>query len=133
MTACHTSNFEVWWLSMAARPSNPNFMNGVPELLILRLLQHQEMYGYEIVQAIRSRTGAVVDVGEGVVYPVLHRLELDGALRSRGKTVNGRSRIYYSVTRSGSQRFAALAEAWSNLTAAVQNILTGEQHGELSA
>jgi len=56
---------------MAARETNPNFMNGVPELLILRLLQQEEMYGYEIVQAIRSRTDAVIAVGEGVVYPVL--------------------------------------------------------------
>jgi PadR family transcriptional regulator, regulatory protein PadR len=54
---------------MAERATNPNFMNGVPELLILRLLAHEEMYGYEIVQAIRSRTDAVVAVGEGVVYP----------------------------------------------------------------
>jgi PadR family transcriptional regulator PadR len=49
-------------------------MNGIPELLILRLLEEQEMYGYQIVQAIRSRTDAVVSVGEGVVYPVLHRV-----------------------------------------------------------
>src|SRR2546429_628382 len=70
---------------MAARETNPNFMNGVPELLILRLLQQEEMYGYEIVQAIRSRTDAVIAVGEGVVYPVLHGLERDGALRSRRK------------------------------------------------
>ncbi len=89
---------------MAARDTNPNFMNGVPELLILRLLQQQEMYGYEIVQAIRSRTGAVVAAGEGVVYPVLHALESEGALKSRRKTVNGRSRIYYSVTARGSRR-----------------------------
>jgi hypothetical protein len=58
-------------------------MNGVPELLILRLLQQDEMYGYEIVQAIRERTGAVIEVGEGVVYPVLHGLEGDGALKAR--------------------------------------------------
>src|SRR5438552_686023 len=56
---------------MVARETNPNFMNGVPELLILRLLQQEEMYGYEIVQAIRSRTDAVIAVGEGVVYHVL--------------------------------------------------------------
>ena len=53
---------------MAVRASNPNFMNGVPELLILRLLKHKEMYGYEIVQAIRNRSDAVISVGEGVVY-----------------------------------------------------------------
>ena len=65
---------------MGARETNPNFMNGVPELLILKLLQQDEMYGYEIVQAIRGRTGAVIAIGEGVVYPVLHGLERDGAL-----------------------------------------------------
>ncbi len=115
---------------MSARETNPNFMNGVPELLVLRLLQQEEMYGYEIVQAIRGRTGAVIAVGEGVVYPVLHGLEHDGALRSRRKTVNGRSRIYYSVTPAGSRRLADLSEAWTNLAAAIQEILTGVQHGE---
>jgi PadR family transcriptional regulator, regulatory protein PadR len=115
---------------MAARETNPNFMNGVSELLILRLLQQEEMYGYEIVQAIRSRTDAVIAVGEGVVYPVLHGLERDGALRSRRKTVNRRSRIYYSVTRVGSHRLDDLSEAWTTLAAAIQKILTGGQHGE---
>jgi len=116
---------------MAARDTNPNFMNGVPELLILRLLQQQEMYGYEIVQAIRSRSEAVIVVGEGVVYPVLHGLERDGALKSRRKTVNGRSRIYYSVTRLGSRRLADLSEVWTNLAAAIQKMLTGGQHAEV--
>jgi PadR family transcriptional regulator PadR len=115
---------------MAARETNPNFMNGVPELLILRLLQQEEMYGYEIVQAIHSRTDAVITVGEGVVYPVLHGLERDGALKSRRKTVNGRSRIYYSVTRVGSHRLADLSDTWANLAVAIQKMLTGGQHGE---
>jgi PadR family transcriptional regulator PadR len=115
---------------MAARKTNPNFMNGVPQLLILRLLQQEEMYGYEIVQAIRSRTDAVIAVGEGVAYPVLHALDRDGALRSRGKTVNGRSRIYYSVTPRGSRRLVDLSEAWTNLAAAIQKMLTGGQYGE---
>ncbi len=115
---------------MVARETNPNFMNGVPELLILRLLQQEEMYGYEIVQAIRSLTGAVVTVGEGVVYPVLHALEQDGALTSRRKTVNGRSRVYYSVTPAGSRRLADLSKTWTNLAAAIQMMLTGGHHGE---
>lgn len=116
--------------SMVTRETNPNFMNGVPELLILRLLQQGEMYGYEIVQAIRSRTDAVIAVGEGVVYPVLHGLESDGALTSRRKTVNGRSRIYYSVTPAGSHRLADLSEAWASLAGAIQKMLRGGQHGE---
>lgn len=115
---------------MAGRETNPNFMNGVPELLILRLLQQEEMYGYEIVQAIRSRTDAVIAVGEGVVYPVLHGLERDGALGSRRRNVNGRSRIYYFLTPAGSHRLAGLSEVWSNLATAIQKILTGGQYGE---
>jgi PadR family transcriptional regulator PadR len=105
-------------------------MNGVPELLILRLLKHEEMYGYEIVQAIRNRTDAVIAVGEGVVYPVLHGLEQDGALKSRRKTINGRSRIYYSVTHAGSRRLADLSGGWTNLAAAIQKMLTGGQNAE---
>jgi PadR family transcriptional regulator PadR len=113
--------------SMAQRETNPNFMNGVPELLILRLLQQEEMYGYEIVQAIRDRTDAVIAVGEGVVYPVLHALESDGALKSRRKVVSSRSRIYYSVTPAGSRRLADLSKTWTGLTTAIQTMLTGRQ------
>jgi len=113
-----------------ARETNPNFMNGIPELLILRLLEEQEMYGYQIVQAIRTRTDAVITLGEGVVYPVLHGLERDGALRSKRKTVNGRNRVYYSITRFGSRRLADRSRTWTNLAEAIRNVLTGEQLGE---
>jgi PadR family transcriptional regulator PadR len=118
---------------MTPKETNPNFMNGVPELLILRLLQQEEMYGYEIVQAIRSRTEAVVAVGEGVVYPVLHGLERDGALKSRRKPVNGRSRIYYTVTPAGSRRLADLSESWNSLTGAIQKMLRGGHHGKVTS
>ena len=115
---------------MKLRDTNPSFMNGIPELLILNLLQKNEMYGYEIVHAIRSRTGAVIAIGEGVVYPVLHTLEQDGALRSRRKKVNGRSRIYYSVTAAGSRRLASLSENWINLAGAVKKMLLGGDHAQ---
>jgi PadR family transcriptional regulator PadR len=113
---------------MVARETNPNFMNGVPELLILRLLQQEEMYGYEIVQAIRERTREMIALGEGVVYPVLHGLENDGALKSRRRVVNGRSRIYYSITRAGTHRLADLAKAWTGLAGAIRQMLEGGRH-----
>ena|SRR5579863_9896704 len=108
---------------MKDRETNPNFMNGVPELLVLRLLAEQEMYGYEIVQAMRERTGYVVAVGEGVVYPVLHGLEENGALKSRRKTVQGRSRIYYSLTAMGRKRLAKMTATWVNLAGAIRSML----------
>lgn len=108
---------------MTDRETNPNFMNGVPELLILRLLADEEMYGYEIVQAIRERTAEVVAVGEGVVYPVLHGLEHEGALKSRRKTVQGRSRIYYSLTAAGKRRLARMSTHWASLAEAIGGVL----------
>ena len=110
--------------------ANPNFMNGVPEFLILRLLSRQEMYGYELVRNICLATGNAISLGEGVVYPVLHGLEREGALKSRRKVVNGRSRVYYSVTRTGSRRLADLSETWINLAGAIHKMLAGGQHGE---
>lgn len=111
---------------MAGRETNPNFMNGVPELLILKLLAEREMYGYEIVQALGERTGDAVAAGEGVVYPVLHGLEQDGALKSRRKTVQGRSRIYYALTAAGKKRLAKMAATWMGLAEAIGKVLGGE-------
>lgn len=108
--------------------TDPSFMNGVPELLILRLLEAQEMYGYEIVQAIRARTNDVISLGEGVVYPTLHGLERDGALKSRRKLVNGRTRVYYTVTRRGEKHLAGLVRHWTHITEAVNGAIGGTAH-----
>jgi PadR family transcriptional regulator PadR len=96
---------------------------GLSELMILRLVQGQEMYGYEIVQAIAARTRQLLTPGEGVVYPLLHALEKDGALKSRRKSVGGRSRIYYSLTARGAKKLAAMTDHWTALTGAVGMVL----------
>ena len=108
--------------------TNPSFMNGVPELLVLRLLRNRTMYGYEIVQAIREETGEVVSLGEGVIYPVLHALEHSGAIASERRPVKGRSRIYYSLSPKGASRLTELTELWSRITGAVQQVLSGDGH-----
>jgi PadR family transcriptional regulator PadR len=115
---------------MTSRSTNPSFLNGVPELLVLRLLEEQEMYGYEIVQAIRSRTGEVITAGEGVVYPVLHALEEEGAVRSKRQAVNGRSRVYYSLTPAGRRRQEEMSRAWTRVAGAIQAMLTGGRDAE---
>jgi PadR family transcriptional regulator PadR len=108
-----------------SRTTNPNFMAGVPELMILRLLQNRPMYGYEIVEAIRTQTGDVVSLGEGVVYTVLHALEREGALKSHRKTVEGRSRVYYTLTPAGLKRYVDLAQNWSALAEAIRAVIKG--------
>ena len=100
-------------------------MNGVPELLILKLLANKEMYGYELVQAIRERTADAIQLSEGVVYPTLHALEAQGELKSNRKSVNGRSRIYYTITKDGMRKLVQVAGVWSDVTKAVQSVLNG--------
>lgn len=113
---------------MPSQRTNPNFMNGVPELLVLKLIAEQEMYGYEVVQAVRRRTAEAVTLSEGVIYPVLHGLEREGALRSRRQTVNGRSRIYYSITPAGRRRLSDLTGSWARLATAIQDVVMGGKH-----
>ena len=111
--------------------TNPSFMNGVPELLVLRLLRGREMYGYEIVQAIRAETAEVVSLGEGVVYPVLHALQRAGAITSERRLVGGRSRIYYTLSPKGESRLTELTKLWSQITRAVRQVLVGDGHAGL--
>lgn len=110
------------------RKTNPNFMAGVPELMILRLLQQRPMYGYEIVQAIRTGTNDVVSLGEGAVYTVLYALEHAGALKSRRKVVASRNRYYYSLTARGLRRYQELAKTWTTLNGAIQSVMEGRPH-----
>lgn len=115
---------------MKIKRTNPDFLNGVPELLILSLLSHRSMYGYELVQAIRQSTRGTLEFGEGCVYPILHRLEAAGLLNSKRETVGGRSRVVYRVTAKGSKHFASTTTAWQQIVQAINHALHGGEHGE---
>lgn len=107
------------------RPTATPFLNGVPELLVLRLLREKEMYGYELVQAIREHSGDAIAFAEGVIYPLLHALERDGALTTRRQSIGGRSRVYYAVTPAGADRLHLLTARWRQLNQAIAAILEG--------
>lgn len=111
-----------------ARTTNPIFMNGVPELLILRLLARREMYGYELVSAVREATGEEIALGEGVVYPTLHALEREKHLSSRRLKSDGRIRVYYRVTKKGHRRLESVSNEWTRITRSVARVLGGELH-----
>jgi PadR family transcriptional regulator PadR len=80
------------------------------------------------VQAIEVATGAAIKLGEGVVYPVLHALEESGCLRSKRQPVNGRTRVYYSVTAAGKRRLINVTREWARITRAVSQVLEGASH-----
>jgi PadR family transcriptional regulator PadR len=102
------------------------FLNGVPELLVLRLVAERPMYGYEIVAAIRASTDEQLSFGEGIIYPILHSLEEDGLLATRRTMVNGRPRVYYRLTRAGRRRLERSTDDWLRVAAAVRRVLGGQ-------
>src|SRR5437868_2546655 len=110
-----------------AKQSNPDFLNGVPELLVLQLLSRRAMYGYELVRAIEQSSEQVFEFGEGCIYPVLHKLEAEKHLASKRETVGGRSRVVYRLTAKGRKRLATQVAAWQRIAAAVEGILQGER------
>jgi PadR family transcriptional regulator PadR len=108
-----------------AKTTNPDFLNGVPELLILRLLSRRPMHGYDVVRAIREATSERLDFGEGSIYPILHRLERTGSLEGAKERVGNRARIVYRVTPAGLARLEESTAAWAAVVRAVNQALQG--------
>jgi len=103
--------------------TNAAFMSGVPELLVLRLLSRQEMYGYELVRSIRLSSNESIALAEGVVYPTLHSLESRGLLKAKEKLVGNRSRVYYRTTAKGQKRLHELENEWDRVSNGIAAIL----------
>lgn len=96
-----------------------HLLDGVPELLILRLLARHEMYGYQLVAEIHRRSNGALEFGEGCIYPVLHRLVKQRMLVERQEEVSGRTRRYYRLAAAGRKRVAALESTWQQVSEAI--------------
>lgn len=81
--------------------------------LLLAILTRGEDYGYSIIQQVREASGGQIEWSEGMLYPVLHRMEKEGLIKSTWKQAdNGRRRKYYSVSPAGKQSLAQHREQW---------------------
>jgi DNA-binding PadR family transcriptional regulator len=83
------------------------------EPLILSLLSTGESYGYAIIQDIKARSKDQIQWTDGMLYPVLHRLERNGWIKARWVEIeNGRKRKYYSIRREGKKALANQCGEW---------------------
>jgi PadR family transcriptional regulator, regulatory protein PadR len=114
---------------MSKRRTNPEYLNGVPELLILKLLSTRSMHGYDLVEAIKQATQGALSFGEGCIYPMLHLLESKGVLSSKKVQVRARARVVYSLTAKGKKRLGESVTRWKQVVNAVNSVL-GTDHGE---
>ncbi|MDP8207748.1 MAG: helix-turn-helix transcriptional regulator [Candidatus Electryonea clarkiae] len=98
---------------------------GTIELILLKLLDSEDMYGYQLVASLEERGGEMLKVKEGTLYPVLYRLEDNGFIESyRDIPKRGVPRKYYKLTKSGDKHLSELLDEWKNFTALI-NDLTG--------
>jgi PadR family transcriptional regulator, regulatory protein PadR len=106
--------------------SKTHFVNGIPEMLVLRLLSHEEMYGYQLVEALRRRSDEMFQFGEGSLYPILHKLAASGCLTSRREVVGGRPRHYYRTSPKGRKQLEEMSEVWRGVVRGTKAILGGQ-------
>lgn len=101
-------------------------MKGITPMLVLAVIGEGELYGYEIVQTLRDQSDGTFAPSEGSLYPILHRLELDGHLLATWRASDkGPRRRYYRLTAKGKGLLAESTAEWANLVRAVSGVTAG--------
>lgn len=100
-------------------------LKGHLDLLVLAVLATGPCHGYGVIERLRVRSGDALDLPEGTVYPVLHRLEDAGLLASEWSTESGRRRRTYRLSERGRAALNQERSLWDGFTAAVGSVLKG--------
>lgn len=91
--------------------------------LVLAILAEGDSYGYAILQRVRELSGGELEWTDGMLYPVLHRLERSGLVESRWeKAESGRRRKYYRVTDAGRKQLDEERRQWRTVDQALRKI-----------
>ena len=91
-------------------------LKGVAPVVVLEILSRGRMYGYELSEAIEQRSGDVLTLGRGTLYPLLYNLEAKGLVAGEwDRTESKRKRRYYSITSQGHGQLARQKEQWAEL------------------
>jgi transcriptional regulator len=107
-------------------------LQGTLDMLILQTLQWGPQHGYGISQALRIRSGEVLQVETGSLYPALHRLERQRWVRSEWKLTESNQRAkYYRITAAGKKKLASDHKRWQQMVDAIAAIMRGDlERGE---
>jgi len=101
-----------------------SLMRGTLDLLILKALSWGPRHGYAVAEWIEGTTGDALLVGEGTLYPALHRLERAGLLKSEwGLSEHNRQAKYYTMSRGGRARLKAGTSSWTRFVEAAARAL----------
>lgn len=98
-------------------------LRGSLDMLVLAQLSGGERYGYQILTALRDKSGGRVDLRAGTLYPILHKLEAAGCVTSRWDETSGRDRKWYALTERGRKQLASNAREWLDYAECLQRII----------
>jgi PadR family transcriptional regulator, regulatory protein PadR len=105
-------------------PKPSDLLQGTLDLLILQTLVREPLHGWGISKRIQLLSGDVLAVGQGSLYPALHRLEQQGWIRAEWKDSDlGRAAKFYALTREGRKQLARELENWERLSSAVRLLI----------
>lgn len=111
-------------------PPHPEVLQGTLDVMILSVLQRQALHGYGIAREIERRSGTVLAIEEGSLYPALHRMTKRGDLTAEwGTNDTGRRARFYRLTADGKRRLVEQSGLWDTLSAAVSRVVHGEPGG----
>jgi transcriptional regulator len=114
--------------NMDAIAPDPEWKKGSAELLVLSLLEDQPRHGYDISKLIQVRSGGALRFHVTSLYPLLHRLELEGVIEGRWvEKAEQRRRRYYHLTPQGRKTLAAKQQSWRDFVGLISRI-TGIEH-----
>lgn len=101
-------------------------LKGIAPVVVLEILSRGQMYGYELSQAIEQRSGDILTLGKGTLYPLLYNLEAKKLVRGKWEQADsGRKRRYYSITGKGRAQLAKQKEELRELTAGLNLVFGG--------
>jgi PadR family transcriptional regulator PadR len=101
-----------------------DLVQGTLNLLILNVIASGPMHGWAIAQRIKQMSQDVLQVGQGSLYPALHKLEQQGWIEAEwGESENNRRAKYYSLTRAGRKAMAQETAQWERLSAAISLVV----------
>jgi DNA-binding PadR family transcriptional regulator len=91
--------------------------------LVLAILAEGDSYGYAIIKRVNALSGGNVKWTDGMLYPVLHRLERQGLVAAKwGESETGRRRKYYRITKYGRAQLAERREQWRVVDSTLRGI-----------
>lgn len=106
-------------------------IKGSTAVLVLTLLSEKDMYGYEIIGAMKKRSDNIFSMKEGSLYPMLHSLEKNNAVESYWvDTPEGRRRKYYRITGEGRNMLDIKRREWNVFSKLMNSIINGSE-GEM--